>query len=238
MLDSKDIIKFFSVFERVEKIADEINHYNDNEILNDYYKKVLIKFNATKKRCFELFDYMIKSDESLRVLMPKIDCYGLCANALEYIDRAAAKHVPQNMLINSLIRIYDTELIDARLVHAIFSQINVYENIFVYAGGDHIKYILPVLESLNYKNTITLGKDCIVGQEPLGIDVSSYDKFRQQHAKKQRTLLLMNGGTVLEDLSEEFNKNLRRMNKEIRKIRNSRKSLHEKKKLHHSFKNN
>ncbi len=177
-------IKASVVFDRGEKIAEEIYSYDDNEKLNNCYRKVLDTYEKTKKDCLGLFECMSKSDFPLKLLRDKISYEDVFRETLENMYGSSVKDLSEANVVSCLMGAYDVEFIDARIVHTIFTQADSFKHIFVLAGSLHTERVAKVLETLDYKNTVTLGKDYSrdvnsFSQTPLPIDVTHFEPLRE-----------------------------------------------------------
>lgn len=207
------------VFAQTEKIAAEIRSYNDNSEFNAYYATQLKQFEDNKQNCSGMFESIHTSHEPLKTLLPNISYNPFYRIALEKItDRETVNRKDDTAVMRNLIILYNQSLINARIAHTIYEQVNFYDTIFVIAGGNHVTNIAQFLASLGYTNTATLGGN---PEDFKPIDIQLFAKQRQKvHGKKMISLSV--NGTILNDYSDNISRNLKIMSDEIRKIRNSR----------------
>lgn len=139
-----------------EKIKREISKYDDNEILNAYYKNVIEFYNQTLATANKFFNCLEKSEGSFE-------------NTLAYCfddkDRSS------NDARAQLFCVHNLEFIDARILHTVFKQ-SQKSNICICTGGAHISGISPLLERIGWRKVIEIGQRFSVGDpEPNALNL-------------------------------------------------------------------
>ncbi len=153
-------IKASSALNVSNKIAQEIKGYDDNEILNAYYKKILDIYYSILEDCKDFFEALKNSEKSLKDILPLLTYKEQYDNALEKAYGRIPLNWSSEKKKEALIFYYDSQLLNALIMHNMYQSIN--DNIFILAGGVHIDNILPVLKSLGYENVKTLGENFIL----------------------------------------------------------------------------
>lgn len=145
----------------IEKIARQIEAYDDNEILNAYYKnEALAPYNMAYTQAKPFFDALRNSRSDVKQALSKID-YRDSYNSI--IDHVYKKKISD--LLNTedkklyLVSYFTSSLLNAQILHTISEQAKNHNHIFVVAGGVHIKDIYPWLIQLGYQEIKTAGLD-------------------------------------------------------------------------------
>lgn len=139
------------------KIAEEIKCYDDNEILDAYYKIILDIYYSILEDCKDFFETLNNSEKSIKDTLPFLTYKDQYYNALEKAYGTIPLDWSSEKKKEALILYYDSKLLDARILHNMYQSIN--ENVFILAGGVHIKNVAQALKNLDYENVKTLGED-------------------------------------------------------------------------------
>lgn len=169
----------------VAKIATDISKYNDSDLLNNFYKNVVLKpYNIAITEAKEFFDYLKKSGLSAKEaihLAPYLDNYDdivdlVSGKKVRHLRREDNKQKKESLFIN-----FDGSLMNAQILHAIYASKNS-KAIFIVVGAKHINDILPIIEQLGFKIRKTLGDDYTTTPEglirpPLPINIEQFFKI-------------------------------------------------------------
>ncbi len=159
-------IKASLFLDSIEKIAKEISLYNDNEILNAYYKeKALGPYLAALSEAHGFFDALRGSGKSVKEALAHVEYKSTYDQVLDLVCKKKISHLltNENKKLH-LISYYDSSLLNARILHTIHEQIK-YNAIFVIAGTVHIKDTRPVVEQLGSRQVKTYGTDYTFDEE-------------------------------------------------------------------------
>lgn len=144
------------VLEMHEKAIDELQSYHDGPILNIFYDKILNStFNLEFTRVLSTFisrnQFVTYRNFSRNCSLYNVKFDQLYIEAYQVESKCKPLKLPSlKERKDYIIGVYDQYLIDARILHEIYSNIQ-YPSIFVCAGGAHIDNISKVLPELGFR---------------------------------------------------------------------------------------
>lgn len=161
-----DNISAQRVMARFQDAVTEIQKCDQGKALNNYYASTVQKILNKHKA---LISKLSNSTKTLQELTQ------------EFPNRKNRR------LFKKTVTEFDDEVIDLRLVHQIYAHRN-HNPLFVFAGGNHIQRIIPVLEeSLGYKTFDVIGDEplyCSDGQTIKASSIFSMREFAQRVSNK------------------------------------------------------
>lgn len=168
-----------------QNIRNEICTYNDGEVLNNYYAKIIGEYDRCIQDGASFFD-QIKNcgSTNIKELMPQLKNNRGTDAVLRYLgwSNPTINDSTADEKNDYAINFYDLNLVDMKILHEIHQHTS--QPIFVCAGALHIRGIAPVLEKLGYKKLATHGqKDAFESGkfEPDTLDVAQ--TFKQLDEK-------------------------------------------------------
>lgn len=178
-----------------EKIKNEVSEYSDHIILNEYYKDSIRTYDWILQGACSFFDYLQVSDKPFeQIKIEEFEQKGFVNGRHKQLaDRMLAMNEAKNyddqkeienlfernqktaetakQYLNYLFSLYNHKFINARILHTAY-EYSSKDNVFICAGGGHIRQVGPLLERIGWKKVLEIGSDS-ENEEPDAIDPST-----------------------------------------------------------------
>ena len=193
-ISTKNIeFRFYEILEDVldmhRHVITELSHYNDSPVLKTFYDGILFnEFNAKITRLLRTFvsnnpytnvEKFINND----LLYDKVFDTLFGALSDPYLGAYIRSNEVIKLLIEKpfstkkclIIRAYDSSLIEARILHEIYSN-SQYSVIFVCAGGGHMVDVSIILPKIGFKLVRNIGTswDAELESHIFAVDIKNY----------------------------------------------------------------